>query len=200
MKKTDQTKRRIVTAAATLFNRKGYAGTHIRDIMEATGLAKGGIYGNFSSKEEIEVEAFAHALRCVREPLVEELGRHVTAPEKLHALLRVYERYASSPPVPGGCPILNTSVEADDAHQRLRRRVVKALDGWATMIADIVKQGKSEGTIREDIDAADLAVHFIATIEGAIMLAKAYGGDGKLVQALRPLHRLIDEELVRADT
>lgn len=197
MTKTEQTKRRIVTAAAALFNQKGYAGTHIRDIMEATGLAKGGIYGNFASKEEIEVAAFDHAVSCTRVAFVEEMAREGRAPDKLHGILRIYERYLSQSPLPGGCPILNTAIEADDTHEPLRERVVAALDRWQASIAALIEEGKTEGSIVTEIDAQEYATHFVATIEGAIMLAKAYGDFTKLERALLPLHRLIDRDLSR---
>ncbi len=195
MKKTERTRQRIVTAAAQLFNQRGYAGTHIRDIMEATGLAKGGIYGNFASKEEIEVAAFEHAVACVVEPIAEALARHEGSPQKLHALLHLYEEYAVAPPLPGGCPILNTSIEADDAHAPLRERVVAALDVLQETIRTVIVTGQSAGEIRMEVDAAETAVHMLAAIEGAIMLSKAYGDKAKLESALRPLHRMIEEDL-----
>ncbi|WP_310588125.1 TetR family transcriptional regulator [Dyadobacter frigoris] len=34
-----------------MFNKKGFAGTLLSDLMEAIGLIKGGIYGNFENKD-----------------------------------------------------------------------------------------------------------------------------------------------------
>src|SRR5947208_3176859 len=63
--KSDRTRQFIIEKAAHLFNTKGYAATSMSDIIEATGLAKGGIYGNFKSKGEIAVEAFEYAAKKV---------------------------------------------------------------------------------------------------------------------------------------
>lgn len=43
MSKGDQTRQRIVSEAAALFNKQGSAGSSMADLMEATGLEKGGI-------------------------------------------------------------------------------------------------------------------------------------------------------------
>jgi TetR/AcrR family transcriptional repressor of nem operon len=51
--KGQQTRREIVEKAAPLFNKKGFEGTSLSDLMHATGLQKGGIYHHFSSKEEL---------------------------------------------------------------------------------------------------------------------------------------------------
>src|SRR5208283_5028756 len=61
MTKGEQTRREIVRKAAPLFNQKGFAGTSLADLMDATGLQKGGIYRHFSSKEELAAEAFDYA-------------------------------------------------------------------------------------------------------------------------------------------
>ena len=59
MTKSERTRQFIIERSAALFNRKGYAGTSLNDIIEVTGLSKGGIYGNFKKgKEEIAVAAF----------------------------------------------------------------------------------------------------------------------------------------------
>ena len=57
MTKGQQTRRGIVEKAAPLFNQKGYEGTSLSDLMDATGLQKGGIYRHFDSKEELAAAA-----------------------------------------------------------------------------------------------------------------------------------------------
>ena len=54
LSKAERTRQLIVQEAAVLFNQKGYAGTSMDDIMRATGLSKGGLYGNFKKKEDLE--------------------------------------------------------------------------------------------------------------------------------------------------
>jgi len=56
MTKGEQTRRKIVEAAAPIFNKRGYEGSSLSDLMESTGLKKGGIYRHFSSKEELAAE------------------------------------------------------------------------------------------------------------------------------------------------
>src|ERR1700744_5697137 len=67
MTKGEQTRSRIVAAAAPIFNRCGYEGSSLADLMAATGLQKGGIYRHFASKEELAAEAFDYAWSAARE-------------------------------------------------------------------------------------------------------------------------------------
>ncbi|RLC27354.1 MAG: TetR/AcrR family transcriptional regulator, partial [Deltaproteobacteria bacterium] len=48
-----QTRRNIIEKSLQLFSVKGYFNTSINDILDATGLTKGGLYGHFRSKEDI---------------------------------------------------------------------------------------------------------------------------------------------------
>jgi TetR/AcrR family transcriptional regulator, transcriptional repressor for nem operon len=47
MRKGEQTRHAIIRKAAPIFNQKGYEGAALSDLMEATGLEKGGIYRHF---------------------------------------------------------------------------------------------------------------------------------------------------------
>jgi len=56
--KGEQTRAAIVESAYALFLAKGYHGTSMRQIAERAGLALGGIYNHFASKEEIFAAVF----------------------------------------------------------------------------------------------------------------------------------------------
>jgi AcrR family transcriptional regulator len=57
--KGERTRAAIVEAAYRLFLRNGYHGTSMRDIAEAAGIALGGIYNHFGTKEDIYVAMVA---------------------------------------------------------------------------------------------------------------------------------------------
>ena len=51
--KGTRTRRNIIEKSMQLFSVKGYYNTSVSDILAATDLTKGGLYGHFASKEEI---------------------------------------------------------------------------------------------------------------------------------------------------
>src|SRR5579871_1604518 len=107
MPKGARTRERIIEQAAPLFNQKGFFGSSLSDIMEATGLKKGGIYNHFGSKEELALQAFDYASACVSERVALLLTGKQTAVERLLAFASVFCDMTTNPPVPGGCPLLN---------------------------------------------------------------------------------------------
>ena len=174
MSKGEQTRERILARSAQLFNRQGYFGASLTDIMRATGLEKGGIYNHFSSKEQLALEAFDYAYRLVEQRVRQALAGKLNAIERLLALISVFQSIIEDPPVVGGCPILNTAIEADDANEVLRDRARAAMDDWRTTIHRIVNKGIERHEVRPGIDADEVASIFIATLEGAIMLSNLY--------------------------
>ena len=192
MSKAQNTKANIIRQAAELFNQKGYAGASIADIMQATGLKKGGIYNHFSGKDELALQAFDYAFALVRQKLWEKIKAEKNAITRLQAMSSVYLDYIDSPPIPGGCPILNTAIESDDTHPQLRDRARQAMDSWRNLISKIVKKGIQKGEMRSDIDPDLIATILISTIEGAIMMSKLYQDPGYLQKAVDYLHNYFD--------
>ncbi len=170
MTKGELTRQRLVSEAAKLFNQRGYEGSSMLDVMEATGLEKGGIYRHFSSKEELAAEAFDFAWHEASEVRNHDLGEVQNSIEKLKKFLANFvER---RPAVPGGCPLLNTAVEADDGNLVLRKRASKALHGWQSKLSQIVAEGIARGEANPETDPGRVANIIISCLEGALMISR----------------------------
>ena len=171
-KKGERTRRAIVERAAPLFNTRGYFGASMSDLVRETGMEKGGIYNHFGSKEEIALASFDHAAGLMRERFDVALAGKKGALERLFAVVDVLGGLVEDPPVAGGCPVLNTAVEADDAHPALKERAREAATDWLRLIGSIVKEGVTSGELRADADTRKTASVVVATLEGALMLSK----------------------------
>ncbi|CAA9420868.1 MAG: Transcriptional regulator, AcrR family [uncultured Rubrobacteraceae bacterium] len=172
--KGERTRRRIVEKAAGVFNTKGYFGSSMNDLVREVGLEKGGIYNHFASKEELALEAFDYAAGTMRERFRVALEGKEGALERLFAVVDVLGGLAEDPPVAGGCPILNTAVESDDAHLELKGRAREAMSGWLRLIGGTVKEGVRTGELWPGTDPRKTASVVVATLEGAVMLSRLY--------------------------
>ena len=191
MSKAKATKAHIIEQAAKLFNQKGYAGSSIADIMKATGLQKGGIYNHFKSKDDIAVQAFDYAVSLVRQRVWDAVKQETNGISRLQALIQVHLDYLDHPPLVGGCPILNTAIESDDAHPRLRDRCATAMNSWRNLIISIVRKGIKKQEIKSDTDPELVASLVISAIEGAIMMSKLEGDAIHLKRVVGSLNEYI---------
>jgi AcrR family transcriptional regulator len=60
----EKTRQRIVASARRLFNRLGFTGVSIDEIMADAGLTRGGFYNHFDTKEELYAEVVQQVLSC----------------------------------------------------------------------------------------------------------------------------------------
>jgi AcrR family transcriptional regulator len=175
MGKAARTKEFIIEKTAPLFNTKGYAGTSLNDITDATGLTKGSIYGNFTNKDEVALAAFDYNLACVDEIISQEIRKQTTIQDKLLVYAYVYENFLKYPFPVGGCPILNTAIEADDTHPALKEKAANAINNWKNKLITFIQKGIDAKEFRPDVDAEQTALTMIAMIEGGIMITKLTG-------------------------
>jgi AcrR family transcriptional regulator len=172
--KGEATRRRIVELAAPVFNRQGYVGASMRNLLAATGLEKGGLYNHFGSKEQLAIEAYDHAMSLVTGALARSQDGATDAVDRLQRMIRSFAVAARRPVIDGGCPIMNTAIEADDGHPELRERARESMTLWHRLVGRIVKDGKAAGTLRNDVDPYALASLLTGALEGGLMLARLY--------------------------
>jgi len=184
MTKGEQTRREIVRKAAPLFNQKGFAGTSLSDLMEATGLQKGGIYRHFSSKEELAAESFDYAWQKAVSERLDGLDELTDSVDRLKKIL-----------VRGGCPLLNTAVEADDGNPILRARARKALQAWTARLTKVISEGIKERQIRPGVDSLKLAQRIIGSLEGALLISRLTESDAPLREAREILDEYLEQNV-----
>ena len=193
MSKGDDTRRRIVSEAAKLFNRQGFAGAAMSDLMQATGLEKGGIYRHFSSKQELAAEAFDYAWQVAWDARMAELK---SIPNSVDRLKRFVGNFVDKrPAVPGGCPLLNTAIDADDGDPILRERALKALRGWRRTLNEIVMKGIERKEIRPTVDPKRLAALVISSLEGALMMSRLEKNNEALLAIQSHLESYLEEQV-----
>lgn len=186
-----RTRRRIIERAAVLFNTRGVAGASMAEVSEATGLEKGGVYNHFATKQELACEAFDYAASLVCDRIEKAMASQTDAPARLRAFLDVYRRTNERPLLAGGCPLMNTAIEADDTNPELRRRARAAIERWRRSIAATLEDGMRAGEI-VPIDAGAVASTIVATVEGGVMLAKLYGDGTHIRAAIDHLASFVD--------
>ncbi|MEM9829391.1 MAG: TetR/AcrR family transcriptional regulator [Bacteroidota bacterium] len=193
MRNPEATRKLIIDKSLALFNTKGYQATSLSDITEATGMTKGAIYANFASKEEVAVAAFSSAVEIVLGRVRECIRQAPTAPLKLKAILQYYEEYVLNPPILGGCPVLNSAVEADDNHPLLRTKVVRLITKIKDSLRQIVHRGILEKQLSKDLNVEGFVMLYYGAIEGAIMVSRVEGDKESFTDMSQFLAYLIDQ-------
>jgi TetR/AcrR family transcriptional repressor of nem operon len=196
MRKGEATRQRIIEEAAPIFNQQGFAGCSMQDLMQATGLEKGGIYRHFANKEELAAEAFRYALARTMKVRNDHLAEVSGSVEKLHLAVKLFVERRST--IPGGCPLMNTAIEADDGNPTLRKLALNGIKDWKSRLAEIVEAGLRDGEIRVGTEPRRIANTMIATLEGALMISRLEGDTTALRDAQATLEVVLDAISVKS--
>ena len=190
------TKETILARSAEVFNQKGYGGTSISDLMDVTGLKKGGIYNHFSSKEELAVESFNYAVKKVSLRFAKIMETEKTSAGRLRGMIDVFRDLARDYLVKGGCPVMNTAIESDDAYPALRIQSQYVMLQWQNVIKKIIQKGIKYGEMRSEADQDRFASVMISSLEGAVMMSRLYGDSSHMDYAASMLERMIELDLL----
>jgi len=192
MSKAEKTRQFIIEKTAPIFNKKGYASTSLSDMTDATGLTKGSIYGNFTDKDEVALACFDHNHKIVRETVGNEMARRTSYRDKLRVYLDVYSGNGKFNLVPGGCPILNTAIEAADTHPALKAKAAEAIESWKQKIVTLIEAGKANKEFKAATDATQVALSIIALLEGSIMIGRTVGYPGSTKPLIAAVENIIN--------
>lgn len=190
--KSDRTRQFIIETSSGIFNTKGYAGTSMTDLTDATGLTKGSIYGNFSNKEEVALAVFDFNHAKVNSLVGQKMDLAKTFYDKLMAYVRVYDQYTRGGFPQGGCPILNTAVESDDTNSLLKERAAKAVNRWKKRIIDLLAGGVENGEFKPGFEPTQMALSIIALIEGGMMISRVTNSQANLDKVLKTVEDLLN--------
>jgi TetR/AcrR family transcriptional repressor of lmrAB and yxaGH operons len=181
----------MIWAAAKLFRRQGYSGTGLRDILAASGAARGSLYHHFpGGKEEIGAAAVTAAGGLVTETFA-ELARQADSPSdflRRYAELLVLWLEASK--FRDGCPITTTLLETTPGSNAIATAGQTVFADWRAVMEDLLARhdwppGRIPAT----------ATMIIAGLEGALMLARVQGSAQPIRHTADTLCSLLDAGL-----
>jgi TetR/AcrR family transcriptional repressor of nem operon len=115
------------------------------------------------------------------------------ATDRLKQIVRNF-RKRSDGLVAGGCPLLNTAVDADDGNPHLRTRARRALLLWLDRLRLIITQAQEQGEISSDVDALQLATLIVSTLEGRLMVSRLQQSGASLEVACHHLEEYLDRK------
>lgn len=171
----NDTRARMVRAAARLFRDRGYLGTGLRDIVASAHAPRGSIYHHFPGGKEQLADEVVRWVGSSLTDRIDELTGTGTAPA---TALRSFIDLASATLVHGsgrpGCPIAAVALGGYDAPQLLAA-AAEAFTGWERAVAaSLTRTGVPAP------EAASFATLTVAALEGALILCRARGDDEPL--------------------
>src|SRR5215831_12421697 len=153
VEKREPSRKQLMAAAIDCFARLGYQGTTIDRIARAAGVTKGAVYYHFRDKEELLFEAVKDRIGGFEQQVLEKV-KVTPAPDALTRLREVVDACFFHATVSNHRRfIITLMIEALDTNPRLSEEFRRILRGMRSFLAEVVRRGQHEGTLRGDVDA-----------------------------------------------
>lgn len=170
--KAKDTHQHIINKATLLFTKNGYNHTTLSQILNATGLAKGGFYFHFKSKEELGIAVIDSLNEYWHNELLPSLHKGKSAYEKLEIMLSATGDCYNSPDcIRPTILLLTLATEMIEVHDEFSKQLKNIFSEWLNTLECIINQGKSDGVFRADVDPGSVAAIIMSNIMGANLLA-----------------------------
>jgi TetR/AcrR family transcriptional repressor of nem operon len=171
----EETRRKVVRAAARAVRAKGPDGVGVAEVMAEAGLTHGGFYAHFPNKEALVVAAIEEAFGQSER----RFGRITEGLEPAEALAAFVDLYVTpehrAHPEPG-CPVAGLSSDLPRQGLPVREAYERGVRGMVGRIADWLP----ERTKGRD----SLAASIVAEMAGTVALSRAISNDAEAARLL----------------
>jgi AcrR family transcriptional regulator len=188
------TRDRLVEAARALFWEHGFTATGIAQILEAADARSGSLYHFFPTKEDLLLAVLEWYRENLGPAVVEPVFARVSDPiERIFGVLDGYRQGLLATGFARGCPIGNLALELADSHPAARELLAVNFTGWRAAIERCLAD--AAGRLPASLDREALALFVLTTMEGAVMLARAYRSVDPYDAAVTQLRHYFDRLL-----
>jgi len=185
MNKGSITKQKIINESLQLFSVKGYYHTSMNDILEATHLTKGGLYGHFKSKEDIWHTVYEEAVTIWKEIVFKDIQLIDDPIKRIQkALENDLKIYLGGNVFDGGCIFLNMLVELSGQSSLMSHCVLEGIMGFSRLIRTWLIEADEKNLLKPDLDFNEIADFIVTALNGCAALY-ASTRDPKILEVTR---------------
>ncbi|RDI53905.1 TetR family transcriptional regulator [Nocardia mexicana] len=174
---------RVLSAVQAVFWDNGYAGTSLEDLLMASGLGKGSLYGAFGDKKSL----FLRVLRMYDEANDQMLRSRLEQAERGIDVIRDFVtgpvRDPSGVQARRGCLLANTAMELSVNAAEVAAEARRSYASTTAVLADAVRRAQREGDVAARLDADVTARAVLAGQLGLVVLGRV-GQDPAALSAM----------------
>ena len=163
-KQFDETE--VLIKARGLFSEKGYNGTSMDDLVQATGLSRSSIYDTFGDKHGLFLKSLNH-YRCSQQgDLEKQCAKSDTPKKKIRSIFDYTIKNILADKDRKGCLMINVSMELSAVDKDVAAVSLANMEGMEQIFSSMVKEGQTKGEISKKFTPKALARHLYSSLMG----------------------------------
>lgn len=190
------TRERLVTTAAELFRRQGYAQTGVNQIIQEANATSGSFYHFFPAKEDLLMAVVDHIAEVFEAEIFTPAADRSTEPvEELFAILDLYRQRFGDGEFTFASPMAGLSAEVSENHPQVRARLAEIFATWTDRIETLLRDAGDR--LPPTVDRTAIAELVVCAVEGAVLgarLNRSLGPFNAVVAQLRSYFTLLEAQ------
>lgn len=187
--RANSSRERILKTAEAIILRKGFASTSIEEILDQAAITKGGFFYHFEGKVGLAQALVEHYLEHDRDIFAELFGQaDQLSEDPLQQLLIFLKLWAAMverlPQTHPGCLAASFTYESQQLNDEVRALTRQGFVAWRNTITERLERICEKFSPRSEINTETLADMFTTTIEGGIILSKAFEDNALLIEQI----------------
>jgi len=163
-KQFDETE--VLVKARELFSEKGYNGTSMDDLVQATGLSRSSIYDTFGDKHGLFLKSL-NQYRCSTQGDLEKQCAKTDSPKKkIRAIFDYTIKAILADKDRKGCLMINVSMELNAVDKEVAAVSVTNMEEMEQTFSSLVKEGQTKGEISKKFTPKALSKHLYSSLMG----------------------------------
>jgi TetR/AcrR family transcriptional repressor of nem operon len=155
-----------VEAAMGAFRHKGYEGTSIQDLVDATGLGRGSLYAAFGSKDGLYLAVMDRYRELYAVPLVELLRSGADPRELIREVMVGLVDEIVADGSHQACLIVGAAMERTQHDVSVVERLRATTKSLEDAFFEVLVQAQADGLLSGTRAAADLARFLVMSLQG----------------------------------
>jgi TetR/AcrR family transcriptional repressor of lmrAB and yxaGH operons len=165
------TRERLITTAAELFRRQGYAQTGVNQIIQEANATSGSFYHFFPAKEDLLLAVVDHLAEVFEVQILDGAAERSGDPiGELFAVFDLYRLQLREGGFTFASPMAGLSAEVSESHPEVRARLVEIFAAWTTRIEDLLREAGDR--LPASLDRGGFARLVVCTMEGAVLCTR----------------------------
>jgi TetR/AcrR family transcriptional repressor of nem operon len=177
--------------AITRFSEYGYHGTSISDLNACLGLTSGSIYKAWGDKRGLFLAALDRYMTQRSEAIAACLASELSGKKKIELLITQYALLSSEVAGRTGCLVIESAVELSLADNEISKLIAAQQTRQQEQLLRLLEEGQMDGSIRTEVNAANMAKLLLAIQQGMRILGKTGSDTSTMLGMVDELMRLL---------
>lgn len=166
-------KETVLEAAAGIFTQKGYNGTSIDDILNATGLSRSSLYDSFQDKHNLYLQSLEFYKQGNDQKFQNINEKNMNGVQKLEAMFKGVVNHLVENPNDNGCLLVNAAAEMSKQCYKTSQVVCNNKDEVQELLSSWIDEAEKNRIVTLDKPAKVYGQFFYSTLCGLRVMSQS---------------------------